>query len=507
MKFLKSTPIKKDNAENNINENNENQAFNSKSIKDMLGQSKDIVFREIYVNGDKDFPVTLVFVSGLVDSNVINDYILKPLIQECKLSQAKNYKDVIDLMEHGVVYTSSANVRDNIDDLIDDVLNGFTALIFDTEKKAVAFKTIGFEKRSITEPTNESVLKGAKDSFVETLRTNTATIRRRIKSKDMVIEETIVGKQTKTSIAVVYMKGLTNEKMVAELKKRINSIDIDGVLTINFLAEYIVDNKYTPFPLLDYTERPDKFCADIIEGRAGVIIDGIPVSVIVPCTFDKCLQSPEDYNHGIFINSFKRLLRYILFFISSFFPAFFIAIISFHQEMIPAKFASSIAAAREGVPFPTYLEVFLMVIAFEILQEAGLRLPKAIGSAISIVGTLIIGEAAVNARIISAPVIIVVALTGISSFVIPSQDLSAAMRLFRMLLIILSSIIGLFGIVIGFLLVLYHLCTLESFGVPYLSPYVANEGKDMKDSLLRLPLSWLKKRPEFLKTMNKKRQK
>lgn len=486
---------------------NNSQDINSKNIKDALGLSKDVVFRQIYINGDKNLPATFVFIDGLTDTKIINDDVLKPLLQEYKLKQAGNSQDVIDLIEHGTIYASTVKVIDNINEVIDNVLDGFSALIFDTAKKAVVFETKGFEKRSITEPSNENVLRGPRDSFVETLRINTATIRRKIKSPNLIIEESTVGEQTQTKVAIVYMKNIINEKIVKQLHEKIDNIKVDNLLEINFLAEFLTDNKYTPYPQLDYTERPDRFCKDIIEGRAGIIIDGIPISLIIPSTFDKGLISPDDYTHSTFINTFKRLMRYALLLITLLLSPFYIAITSFNQEMLPSKFEASISAAREGVPFPSYIEVLMMILAFEVLQEAGLRLPKAIGQTVSIIGTLVVGQAAVTARIVSAPVIIVVAVTGIASFTIPSQDLSDATRLCKILLIILSSIIGLFGIAMGFLLILYHLCTLESFGVPYLSPFVANEGDDMMDTLLRLPVSWLKYRPKYLKTMNSKRQK
>lgn len=516
MKFKKPVSIIENNASAGNNENNASdstaksnngQDINSNNIKNMLGQSSDVVFREIYINGNKDFKVTLVFVDGMVNSKTINDDILKPLLQECKISQANNSKDAIDLLEHGVIYTSTVKLENDINQLVDDILGGFSALIFDSEKKAVAFETKGFEKRSITEPENESVLRGPRDSFVETLRTNTATIRRKIKSANLVIEETIVGKQTKTTVAVVYMKNIIDQKIVQQLHEKIGKVDIESVLNVDFLSQYLVDNKYSPYPEIDYTERPDRLCYCMLEGRAGIIVDGIPMIMIAPATFDKGLKSPEDYGHNTFINSFKRLLRYILLGFTLYLPAFYIAITTFSQEMLPAKFAVSIAAAREGVPFPSYLEVFLMIIAFEVLQEAGLRLPKAIGQTVSIIGTLVVGEAAVAANIVSAPVIIIVAITGIASFTIPNQDLSDATRINKIFMIILSSIAGLYGIAIGSLLILHHLCTLESFGVPYMSPFVANEGKDMKDTLLRLPVSWFKQRPEYLNPINKRRQK
>jgi len=497
-----------ENGENNNTDNyNNSQELNSKNLQDILGLSKDVVFRLIYINGDKNLPATFVFIDGINDSKVINDDVLKPLLQECKLKQAGSSQDVIDLIEHGAVYAATIKVTDNINDLVDYVLSGFSALIFDNEKKAVVFETKGFKTRSITEPSNESVLRGARDSFVEDIRTNTATIRRKIKSPNLIIEEITIGEQTNTIVDVIYMKNIINENIIQRLHEKLENIKVDGILDMNFLAEFLLDHKYTPFPQLDYTERPDRFCKDIIEGRAGIIIDGLPIAIIIPSTFDKGLISSDDYAHSMLINTFKRIMRYSLLLVTLLLPPFYIAVTTFNQEMLPVKFIASISTAREGVPFPSYIEVLMMILAFEVLQEAGLRLPKAIGQTVSIIGTIVVGQAAVSARIVSAPVIIVVATTGIASFTIPSQDLSDATRLCKILLIILSSIMGLYGIGIGFILILYHMCTLESFGVPYLSPFVADEGKDMMDTLFRMPISKLKYRPRYLKTKNSRRQK
>lgn len=480
--------------------------LNSESIMQILQQSKDVQFRSVFINGKENLPVTVVFIDGLINQQLISDYILKPLAQEPKFSSITSEKDAIELIERGSIYFSSQNKRKNINDVVGDVLNGNTALIFDKENTAFTFDTKGFEKRSITEPTGENVIKGAKDSFVEDFRTNTATVRRKLKTHNLVVEKTKVGKQSVTDVAIIFLNGITNKHIVEEIKKRLDKIDTDGVLTSGIIEENIIDNKYSPFPQVIFTERPDKFCANIVEGRVGIVIDGIPVTMIVPASFNTFLQAPEDYAQNFIVSSVIRSLRFILVLITLFLPGFYVSLTTFHQEMIPTELALAITASKEGVPFPSFVEVIFMLVAFEVLIEAGLRLPKTIGQAVSIVGAVVVGQAAVDARLVSPAVVVIVSLTAISSFTMPNQDFSNALRLWRFAFVLVSSVIGLFGLSLGGILLLNHLSHMEIYGVPYMSPFVGEENKAMQDSIFRFPFSALYMRPVSLKTLNKKRQ-
>lgn len=486
---------------------NKDMELTGDNIKSILKKNSDAIFRDIFICGDKKRPATLVFIDGLVDSKGIADDVVKPLIDSRKLCEAKNDKDTIDLIKHGAVYFPDMQVRENINDTFNDILNASCAIIFDSEKIAMTFAVKGFEQRGITEPTSENIVKGAKDAFVESLRINTATVRRKIKTQKLIIEQTKVGRQTETPIGIVYIDGIVNSHLVDEVKKRLDNIEIDGVIEAGFVEEYIIDNKYTAFPLVGATERPDRFCTAILEGRVGIIIDGLPTAYIAPVTVQQLLRTMDDYSQNFLVVSALRLLRYLTMLLTLFLPSFYIAVTTFHQEMIPSELAQAIAASKEGVPYPSFIEVFLMLIAFEILLEAGLRLPKTIGQAVSIVGALVVGEAAVNAKLISPAVVVVIAITAISSFTMPNQDFSNALRLWRFVMAITGSMIGIFGISIGAVFLIYHLASIETFGVPYLSPYVASEGKDLGDSIIRIPLKFLKKRPLSLRTPNERRQK
>jgi len=487
-------------------DNDTGMELTSANIKELLKDNCDVIIRELYINAQEDLTVTLVFIDVLVDTKVINDNILKPLTQEMSLGKAKSCEEIIDMIEHGVLYHTSQKTRDNISDCIRDIMDGSAALIFDDVKKAVTFDVKDYEIRGITEPVNENVIKGAKDSFIEDFRTNIATLRRRIKSHNLVIEEIIIGRESHSKIGIVYLKGITNQHIVEELRNRLKKIDVDGVLTMGVIEENIIDNKYSPFPQITYTERPDKFCANILEGQVGLITDGFPLGSIVPATFNQFLQAPEDYSQNFIISSLIRLLRYVNLFITLLLPGFYISITTFNHEMLPTKLALSLELAKEGVPFPTFIEVALMLIAFEILVEAGLRLPKLIGQTISIVGAVIVGQAAVEAKFVSPGVVIIIALTAIASFTMPNQDLSNSLRLWRFILVIFSSFIGLYGLSLGALLLMIHLSKMEVFNTPYLVPFVSDENKQMQDTIFRLPFSTFIKRPIHLKTTDKKRQ-
>jgi spore germination protein KA len=481
--------------------------LNSENLRSILSKSSDVKFIDIYICGDRERAVTIVYVDGMADSKSISEYVIKPLTEKNRFNREKADNEVIDAITHGLVCCPVLATHTDINGVIYDVLSGNCAVVFDRVKTAVTYRMKGMEQRSITEPTNENTAKGAKDCFVESLDVNTATVRSRIKTQRLVIELTTVGRQTLTSVGIVYLDGTVNMAIVDEVKRRLDRIDIDGVLEPGFIEEYIIDKKFSAFPQILATERPDKFCTALLDGRVGLLIDGIPIAYDVPAVLYQFVRTIDDYSQNFWLSSVLRLLRYLCLLLTLFLPAFYIAITTFHQEMIPTELALSIVSSKEGVPYPTFLEVIFLQVAFEIIIEAGLRLPKTIGQTISIVGALVVGEAAVNAKLISPAVVVIVALTVISSFTIPAQDLGNAIRLWRFILIISSSMIGLFGMCIGALLLLFDLASIETFGVPYLSPFAANEGNNLDDSIIRLPLPFIKKRLASLKTQNERRQK
>lgn len=483
----------------------DDQKISTDTLKKILSASDDIVFNQIVVG--EQLKLTTIFVDGLVNSKMIDDDVLKPLIQESVLKEAESEQQVLDLIMLGTVYHCQRKQRDRLDDCIRDLLSGSVLLVFDTSGIAVTFEIKGFEKRSITEPTNENVLKGSKESFIEVLRVNTALLRRRIASRDLIVEQLKLGMRTDTTLAIVYLKGIANSEVVKEVRNRLKKINIDGIVSAGEIETYLLDQRFSLFPQLLYTERVDRLCGNLLEGRVGVMIDGIPITYIVPVDISSLLQAPEDYSLHFFQSSIFRLLRNLAAFMSLILPSFYVAITSFHQEMIPTKLAVAIIESKKAVPFPTFIEVLLMLLAFEILLEAGLRLPKSIGQTVSIIGALVVGDAAITAKILSPGVVIVIATAGITGFVIPSQDLANSIRICRVLLVFCSMFGGLFGISVGLIAILYHLCTLEIFGCPYLSPFVGNEGKQMfHDTIIRV--SWVRQkiRPQNIRPEDSVRQ-
>ncbi|MDR1329614.1 MAG: spore germination protein, partial [Oscillospiraceae bacterium] len=376
------------------------------------------------------------------------------------------------------------------------LLTGEALIVFDGIGAAIAFDARGFEKRGITEPTSENVLKGSKEAFVESLRVNTSLVRRRVKTSALKIRQLSVGRRTNTQVAIVYIEGVANGDTVERIIHRFESVDTDGLITAAQAEAILYERRYTLFPQALYTERPDRFVGNIIEGRIGIIIDGMPITYITPIDFHTLLQAPEDYAHHFVLSSLFRVMRYVCAVVSLTLPAFYVSVTTFHQEMIPTKLAVSIISSKQGAPFPTYMEVALMLLAFEVLLEAGLRLPRAVGQAVSIVGALVVGQAAITANILSPGVVIVISAAGITGFVVPSQDLSNASRAFRLVLVALASIGGLFTTTLGLILIMYNMCTIEIFGTPYLSPLAGNEGRHMlDDTVTRRAWAFKRERP------------
>jgi spore germination protein KA len=482
-----------------------NLELNFQNIQSILGSNSDFVFRQIFIRNKRSIETNVIYMDGMINNQLISDYVIKPMMEAPQFDSCETEQDAINAIEAGTIYYSNAKKRTNITDVMSDVLSGSVAVIFNKHNMAFTFETKGFDKRNIEKPSVENVIKGAKDSFVETIRSNTATCRRKIKSPNLMIEETVVGKESETSVAVCYMKNIADGNLVQKVKDRLNNINVDNLITAGYLEEFITDLKSSAFPQIQYTERPDRLCTSILDGRVGLIIDGLPVTYIVPGTLLQFLQAPEDYSQHFLVSSAIRYLRFTSMFITLLLPAFFVSIVNFHQEMIPTELTFSIIAAKQGVPFPFFVETIAMLLAFEVLIEAGLRLPQTIGQTVSIVGALVVGQAAVQAKLISPVTVIIVAITAITSFTMPNQDFSNALRIWRFGFTIAAGIIGMYGLSMGLAVLLHHWCRIDSFGVPYLSPFVGGEETQLKDTLFRFPLSTMNHRPAQLRVQNKHR--
>lgn len=483
---------------------------NLKKFKAYLKDSSDAIFREFKLGVD-EIKCALVYIDGLTDHTILHQHIMLPLMQGVgqleKPNQIETSKsDAYTTIKEHILTVSEIKEVSTFDKAMFFIMSGETALIIDGSKEIIIANTRGWASRSITEPESESVVRGPRDGFVETLRMNTAMLRRKCRDVNMVLKVVQVGRRTKTDIGIVYIKGIVNPKLVEEVEKRINNIDVDQILETGQIEQFIQDSIWSPFPQLQTTERPDKSIAAMTEGRVVILVDGTPFALIAPATLNQMLQSAEDYYERWYIGSLLRLLRWFGMFLAVFGPALYIATTSFHPEMLPTSLVLTIAASRENLPFPAIVEAGLMEITIELLREAGARLPKAIGQTIGIVGAIIIGDAAVRAGIASPILIVVVAVTAIASFVIPSYSVAITFRLLRFPLMVLAAIFGLYGVMLGFILITVHLAKLKSFGYDYNSPFMPVLFGDMKDTLFRVPIQYMKKRPEGMDVLDEYRQ-
>lgn len=381
------------------------------------------------------------------------------------------------------------------------------ALIFaDGHDEALICSTQGGEQRSIQEPSTQASFRGPRQGFTESLQTNISMIRRYIKNPNLWVEKMKKGSVTNTDIALMYIQGICDEKVLKEVKQRLEKIDIDSILESGYIEQLIEDETFTTFPTMYHTERPDVVAGNLLEGRFAIIVDGTPFVLIAPALFVQFFQSVEDYYSRFDIATSIRILRVLVFFISLVAPAVYVAATTFHQEMIPTELLVVIAAQRESVPFPAVVEALTMEVSFEILREAGFRLPRVVGSAVSIVGALVIGEAAVQAGIVSPAMVIIVALTAIASFATPAFAMAISARLIRFIFLIASAVMGFYGLILGIIMMFVHLCSLRSFGVPYMSPLAPFSSQGVKDTLFRVPWWADKKRPESVSKEDKVRQ-
>lgn len=481
------------------------KVINSTQIKELFSESADILVRPVTIN-QNNITFHIFCVDGLVDSEMLDNNILKPLLFDPYIGQYITEAQVIDYIKNRASYETFTSIETDYDKLLKLVLSGNAAFIFDAEKKALVFDIKKFDKRSISEPNEEGTIKGAKDSFIEVLRTNTALIRRRIRSEYLVCEHMQIGKLSKTDVAICYISNIANMDTVSKIRDSLKSINIDNIPTSAFIEEYLNPNKKSLFPQIMYTQRPDRVSSNLSDGRIAVVVDGIPFVFILPCQLVMLMQSPEDYANHFIVGSCLRVLRYISMAVTLLLPAFYIAATTYQNQMLPMKLALSTQAAKANVPFSSATEVLGLLLAFEILIEAGLRLPKAVGTAMSILGGIVVGQSAVSANILSPLVVVIVSLAGIAGFIVPNQDLSSAIRVIRFIFALLAAIGGFLGLTVGIIILLVHLCSLDNYGIAYLSPFVDLEESNHKDTIFRFPTSFFKKRPVNIAPVNKTKQ-
>ncbi|MBH0331782.1 spore gernimation protein KA [Brevibacillus brevis] len=481
---------------------------NLEKVKKELGNSTDLVTRQVRLKAVDQIVVGILYTEGLVDKNMISSLMESLMLHAKKAhipAEAECEERSLILMKDFLLTIGGVEEVYDFDHLYDAILTGDTVILVDGYSNGFIANTKQWEDRGVQETSVQTVVRGSREAFSENLRTNTALVRRRINNRNLWLETVQIGDMTQTKVAMMYIKGVVQESVVAEVKERLGKIEIDGILESGNIEEMIQDHTFTPFPTIYNTERPDSVAAGLLEGRVAILVDGTPIVLLVPAVFVQFFQSPEDYymraDFGIL-----RILRFISFFIALLGPSIYVAITTFHQEMLQTNLLMSIAAQREGVPFPAAVEALLMEFTFEMLREAGVRMPRAVGSAISIVGALVLGEAAVQAGLVSPATVIVVSITAITSFVFPSFSMSIPIRLLRFGLIALAASFGFIGIFVGMIALCIHLCTLRSFGVPYMAPLAPVNLADQKDTLLRIPIWMMHTRPHFLRQKNSVRE-
>ncbi|MCD8088644.1 MAG: spore germination protein [Oscillospiraceae bacterium] len=454
------------------------------NTKKVFSGCDDFEFRDVLA-GKTSVHIFVCWMDGTVSGSEVSEQVLRPLTDSGRFGQAATEADVVNRLTQGGVYSGSMKRTTCMDELAESLSFGYCALIF--QGTAFLFQVKTNEHRSVQEPSVEKSLKGGKDAFVEPLRINTGLVRSRLRTPKLKLKESTVGRKSHTAAAVLWIEEVADPALPEEMLRRLEAMDVDGVIMPDVLDSSLADAPRSPFPQLLHTERPDTLSMLLLQGRVAVLVDGMPLAFAGPAFLPEFMKTSEDRSLHYLAASAIRLLRWAALLLSLLLPAFYVAVATFHAEMIPTKLLISVIASKQSVPFSTAAEVLGMLVAFELLQEAGLRLPDPVGQTVSIIGALIVGQSAVDAKVISPIAVIVVALAGIAGYTMPSQDLSTAIRLCRFGMAIAAALGGMFGIVAGTLLLLWHLCSLETFGLPYMTPLTGAGGGDSGGVFIRRP--------------------
>lgn len=474
------------------------------NLKKMLDNPLDLVIRQFNV-GDSNNRCAIVYIDGLVNEDLIQNQIMKNVQLRAKSIQLPDEKSkLFEVIYEEIVSATNTEKASTFDELSLALLDGDTIFYLDGVKEVLIADTKFWESRAIEEPVSETLIRGPRNGFVENIQTNMVQVRRQLRDPNLRFKKHYIGRRSKKLLVVTYVDGIINPKIVKEVNRRLKTIDMDDAPESGFIEQWIEDSFLSPFPQTTVTERPDKVSTALMEGKLAILLDGTPFVLILPATLGNTLVSPEDYYERWTIGTLLRGLRYLAAFTAIFLPALYVALVSYHPGMIPSKLAFSIAATREGVPFPPLLEALLMIVTMELLREAGARLPTTIGETIGIVGGLVIGDAAVQAGVVSPIMVIVVALNAIASFAIPEYGVAIAFRILLFIFLFAAAAFGLFGIILAYIMVNVHIVNLKSVGVPYSTPFAPSFLRDWRDLIFRAPIPMITRRPRYMQTEDDK---
>ena len=468
---------------------------NEIAIKRIFSNCDDLKFRQFQIGKEEKIQGFLCY----IEVNVGNE-MLTAFGQMIAYLDDLPKEEILQMVQKNSFALSDAEVKETLETAMQGVLIGDAMLFLDGFAGALKIPDKGYPKMGVNESDTEKVVRGSNESFTDSEKANTALIRRRIRNAGLKVKEFQVGVRSFTNVAIVYIEDLADPNLVKETHRRLLEYEIDGVMDSGVLEQLAEESWYSPFPQFQSTRRPDRAAMSVLEGKVVVLVDNSPLALLLPADVNSFLKTTDDYYNRFYMATFARIVRYVAAFFSLTLPGLYLAVTNFHTQILPTPLLLSFWEARIGVPFPAALEVLLMELSFELLREAGVRLPGAMGNTIGIVGGLIIGQAAVDANLVSPIVVIVVAFTALCSFAIPNEEFAFSFRILKFLLIVLSAWLGFFGFLIGIFAVLVHMAGLKSFDTPYLTPYVGaqlNGYQDEKDALVRFPLRMIWKRPIY----------
>lgn len=461
--------------------------INKKNLDEIFKNCDDIDYRVLKLHINQNvIESLLVYSNSVVDLKEINENIIKPI------NSYNETNNIMSIDEESILQafekvTSVNNMKrvNNLKDITKEILSGNSILLINNCNTALSLSTEGRETRQVSESNVETIIRGPRDSFIEDININIGLVRAIIKSSLLKVENMTLGSETNTTVSILYMDNKANKEVLSNIMNKLHELDTDFILDSSYIEQYLEEHPYSPFPETQITELPDKVCANLLEGRIIILVDGSPIALILPTTFFQLFQSPEDYYTRIVFGNFVRLIRFLGFFLATSLPAIYIALISFHHEMLPMKLIVDLSKTRANVPFPPVAEAIFMELTVEVLREASIRLPQSIGQTISIVGAIVIGDAAIQSNFASPTMVIVVGITTIGSYVFPHYNTSYSLRIIRLPIIFMAATFGAFGIVIAWCWIIIHLCNLESFGYPYLSPLSPLDKGILKDGIGR----------------------